>query len=109
MTAIASGFASIESFDPDAVDAQAQKLQRWVDSETEWLDSHPSDPCYAETYASWSSGVTLYGQTAKLYRQAIAERDTTKLTQGDEAMTQGNGEFQKMLDAKPISDDACGT
>ena len=109
MTSIASGFASIETFDPDAIDAQAQKLQRWADSETEWLDTHPSDPCYTETYGSWSSGVTLYGQTAKLFREAIAERNTTKLTQGDEAMTQGNAEFQKMLDSKPTSEAACAT
>ena len=28
----------------DAADAQALKLMQWADSETEWLDAHPSDP-----------------------------------------------------------------
>jgi hypothetical protein len=51
-----------------------------------------------------------HGRTDAAERQwRRSERDTTKLTQGDEAMTQGNGEFQKMLDTKPISDDAWGT
>ena len=43
----------IDLTDAEAVDAQAQKLQRWADSETEWLNAHPFDSCYAGTYAPW--------------------------------------------------------
>ena len=85
-------FESYDISDADAIDASAQKLQHWADRETEWLDTHPPDPCYAATHLFWSRSVTHYGQAAKLYREAIAEHDPTKLEQGTAALTQGEAD-----------------
>ena len=86
-----------------------QKLQRLTDSETEWLDAHPSDPCYAETHASWSSPVTLYGQAAKLCREAITGGGETKLEQANATMAQGAPRCDKRVDSYPDQPQACGT
>ena len=96
-----------DAFDLDAADAQALKLMQWADSETEWLDAHPSDPCYAETHASFSNLVTLYGQAAKLWREAVAGGGESKLGQANETMTQGAVAMDKMVDSYPISAAAC--
>ena len=93
----------------DALDANAQKLQRWADGETEWLDGHPSDPCYAGSYASWTRHVALFGQIARLIREAIAKRDMAKMDKAVEMWREDDGEMQKMIDSVGISDDACGT
>ena len=66
---------SIDLTDDAAYDAQAQKLQRWVDREKEWLSAHPSDSCYVGTYAPWSRGVNSYGEYARLIHEGIADGD----------------------------------
>ena len=93
----------------DALDANALKLQRWADGETEWLDAHPSDACYAGSHASWTRHVALFGQIATLVREGIAERDMAKVDQAVEVGREDDAEMQKMIDSVPISDDACGT
>ena len=100
---------SVDTFDLDAIDAQSLKLMQWADSETEWLDAHPSDPCYAETQRSWSRVVALVGQWAKLNREAIAEDDDSKIMQGTEVLVLANAEALKLADFIPLSDAACGT
>lgn len=101
---IASGLGGV---DPSTLEPQILKLQTWVESETKWLDAHSADPCYAGTYTPWSRSVTFYGQTASLYREAIAERDVTKIRQANEAKGQGDKELQKVVDSIPTSETAC--
>ena len=96
-----------DASDLDAAAAQALRLTQWADSETEWLDAHPSDPCYAETHASYSNLVTLYGQAAKLWREAVSGGGESKLGQANETMTQGAAAMDKMVDSYPISAAAC--
>ena len=89
----------------DHDDAQAQKLQRWVDREKEWLSAHPSDSCYAGTYAPWSRGVNSYGEYARLIHEGIAEGDQTKLNQAD--TTNAFAEMKKGQGTISVSNDAC--
>ena len=49
---MAEGRTEFDIYNDDAVNANTLELQRLTDSETEWLDSHPSEACYAETHAS---------------------------------------------------------
>ena len=97
----------VDASDFDTAVAQALKLVQWADSEAEWLEAHPSDPCYAETHASCSNLVTLYGQAAKLWREAVARGGESKLSQANETMTQGAAAMDKMVDSYPISAAAC--
>ena len=105
-SSITSDIGKVDDTDAHAVDALALKLQRWADSEREWLDAHPSDDCYAGTYAPWSKTVTLSGQTAKLIHDGIVERGQIKLEYAE--MTQAFGELDKVTPSVPSSNDACG-
>ena len=84
-----------------------RKLQRVVDTEMEWLDAHPSDPCYAGTYTSYTRYMTINRQMATIYREWIAEGDPRKSDQMNEAWRQADVELQNVADSISISDDAC--
>ena len=83
------------------MDAQAQKLQRWVDREKEWLDGHLFDSCYAGTYVPWSRGVDSYGEYARLIHEGIAEEDQFKLNQAH--TTHAIAEMKKGQGTVPVS------
>ena len=102
-------FDGIDIYNDDAVNAKTLALLRSTDSESEWLDTHPPDACYAETHASWSSAMAHIGQAASLFREAVAEHDDSKFKSGNEALTQGVAEAKKMTDSIPTSSFACAT
>ncbi len=102
-------FDGIDIYNDDAVNAKTLELLRLTDSESEWLDTHPPDACYAETHASWSSAMAHIGQAASLFREAVAEHDDSKFKSGNEALTQGVAEAKKMTDSIPTSSFACAT
>lgn len=104
---ITAEWAGTDQTDAAAQDAQAQKLQRWADSESEWLKAHPFDSCYAGTYAPWWSSVIVARDYARLIHEGIAEGHQIRLNEADR--THLLAEMKKTSNSIPISHDACTT